>query len=1021
MQTQFEYDLLGYPPRSRGTVDAAVAALEGKLPPSSENSQVPGFSADEALGVDGDDECACGDEDCGEEGGDDGDGEEGDVEMGGDDSLLETTASLDDPISPTSGAADTSDETNEVADGEDSGEGKSKPDKKKSGRSKSSPPKLSDRLAAMSKPKPAPKEPEKETFQPEKKAEKKPKASRPSLLLRLRPTNLEESKERFFASGYTEAPRFTYAYDEEEVQKAFEDNSDVCFELLPEAKRILQKVQDEYGGPEAFLQKLYGTEKISSEEMRAEIDAYIKDHHVEDKVEIRIVESSLSAANVVKPGDGGKYIVNIASTPISKTLVPGICDHEVGTHLLRMMNDEHQAWHGRRDNYKLSNPWTTEEGFATLNTYQTMPVKLMYTQALGYWSVCRGAQIGFVELFKEISEYVSDPNRVWQKCVRIKRGMTDTSLPGAFYMDQAYFKGAVEILRHLDEVDFGRLYGGQLALQDLDKVHFIQRKEVVRLPRFMSTPKKMETYMVHCRKMIKENGIQAAVERVCKRVFVATAKEFFKTKPKQSVLRTTVTLGEGSASDGNGGSTASKTLDLSRLLDMAKPRQVKDSQSDIDKGADSDTTASRPRRTLDLSRLSQMSRPRETADAETEDDKANDSGKAWRALDLKHIQSLAKPRQVAAPTEKAQTAAKPVDVARLLELSAPRTSTPRQGSRASSASEVPPPPPPFPQQPDFERLAALAAPRKCATGVDGGEPCACPPTKAKKKRGKRSRHRIIAMVQQKRDEEGGEAGGGDEAEEAAEAEEDDSETVVLAEVSSNPLPVVAEESSRTGSPVDSSQDVRAIASPATAAVVEEQSPHTSEQDANRAITVSPNDAAAIAQEQLPAAPEECTQVTPSNHVASPDGAIERNASEGSLDRPSASSQSHRPKRASSRSSDTRVVAASVLDGDLGIASSEPPNVVKLSSERRPSRRAVARARSVGLDASASSVAAASVPLNGGNDRGLSVGGHTRRQRLPIGLPKGAAAASVNAAFATGAAAEPPLFKAVPIQMFQLGI
>merc|ERR1719482_984581 len=157
--------------------------------------------------------------------------------------------------------------------------------------------------------------------------------------------------------------------------------------------------------------------------------------------------------------------------------VQGICDHEVGTHLLRMMNDEHQVWHGIRDRYKLANPWTTEEGFATLNTYQSMPCRLMYPQALRYYAVCRGAQSGFVELFHELMTHTSDPKRCWQMCCRIKRGMIDTSLPGAFYLDQAYFKGAVEILRHLDEVDFGRLYGGQIALQDLDKVHFLLRKE----------------------------------------------------------------------------------------------------------------------------------------------------------------------------------------------------------------------------------------------------------------------------------------------------------------------------------------------------------------------------------------------------------------------------------------------------------------------------------------------------------------------------------------------------------------
>ena len=95
-----------------------------------------------------------------------------------------------------------------------------------------------------------------------------------------------------------------------------------------------------------------------------------------------------------------------------------------------MMNDDLQVWHGSRDKYHLSNPWTTEEGFATLNTYQTMPSSLLYPQALRYWAVCRSAQMGFVELFHELTPHYRDPTRRWHVCCRMKRGMLDTSLPG---------------------------------------------------------------------------------------------------------------------------------------------------------------------------------------------------------------------------------------------------------------------------------------------------------------------------------------------------------------------------------------------------------------------------------------------------------------------------------------------------------------------------------------------------------------------------------------------------------------
>lgn len=350
--------------------------------------------------------------------------------------------------------------------------------------------------------------------------------TQPSLLLRLKPTNLQEAMEAFFASDCSEAPRFTYGYPDECVVQSFAENSVICHELLPEAKRILDKVVNMEGGPSAFMQRLYGQEKCGAAELSDTVAAYLREHHIEDKVDIRIVDGMLSAANVYKEGPDEKYIVNIGSEGIARNMVQGICDHEVGTHLLRMMNDELQVWHRKRDRYKLLNPWITEEGLATINTYQKMPCKLLYPQALRYFAVCRGAELGFVELFHEILPHFSSPKGCWQVCCRIKRGMLDTSMPGAFYMDQAYFKGAVEILRHLDELDMGRLYCGQIALQDLDKVRFISRKEVVRYPHFLNSAEKVQEYMIHCRELIKENEVARALQPLCRPSYIRTAALF---------------------------------------------------------------------------------------------------------------------------------------------------------------------------------------------------------------------------------------------------------------------------------------------------------------------------------------------------------------------------------------------------------------------------------------------------------------------------------------------------------------
>mmetsp|Transcript_116275 Transcript_116275/g.183847 ORF Transcript_116275/g.183847 Transcript_116275/m.183847 type:complete len:880 (-) Transcript_116275:173-2812(-) len=598
------------------------------------------------------------------------------------------------------------------------------------------------RLEELAKPKPVLQEPEPPTLPAIPREQKKKQKNRPSLLLRLRPTNLEESWEAFSASGFQEAPRFTYAYSEDVVAKHFEENSNVCFELLPEAKRILQRVQDEYGGSETFMKQLYGERKIPAEELRDIVADYLKDHNIEDKVEIRLVDNMLAAANVTKPGADEKYVVNIANGPISWNMVQGICDHEVGTHLLRMMNDEHQVWHGSRDRYKLANPWTTEEGFATLNTYQSMPCRLMYPQALRYYAVCRGAQCGFVELFNELREHTSDPKRCWQMCCRIKRGMVDTSLPGAFYMDQAYFKGAVEILRHLNEVDFGRLYGGQIALQDLDKVHFLLRKEVVRLPRFLNSADTLKTYIAHCRRLIKENQIEAAVEKVCKPVFIRTAREFF--KPPKQKMNATIAIGEldVSGKDARSASVgASRPMDAERLADLARPRQA------LATTLQTETAPAAKTRDFDRNRVFELSLPRRRVEPEAEKEPRCSS--IPRSCNLARLEDLAKPRQLSIEyisdcNDQKRDERRGLDSKRLFELAMPRRvveSESTSNDPPDAGDSVPPPPKPL----DVARLAELAAPRKQCE--DKTVPCKCPRKSGRRKR--RSKCRILAMVQER--------------------------------------------------------------------------------------------------------------------------------------------------------------------------------------------------------------------------------------------------------------------------------
>lgn len=360
------------------------------------------------------------------------------------------------------------------------------------------------------------------------------KRTGPSVNMRVCPSNLAEAKHKFFASDCQEAPVFRYNYLDEEIDAYFAETSHVCYECLPDAERILKLMYADYGSPKRFSEQLYGPGTLDSDDLFDAIQAYVDDLNLMERVNICIVEQLLSIACVNKFSNESKFQIKIRSGALSGATVQSICDHEVGTHLLRMVNDESQTWHRNRDRYGLSNPWTTEEGLATLNTYISLPSKLLYPQALMYFAVCRGSSIGFVELFQELRSHFADPERCWTMCCRVKRGLRDTSKPGASYVGQAYFKGCVEILQNLNGLDFSLLYSGQIALQDLKRANRLIRRDNVRLPRFLSNERRYKIYWEHCLELLRVNGLDKPAQVVARPLALSAGRKIDTRRAKSS-------------------------------------------------------------------------------------------------------------------------------------------------------------------------------------------------------------------------------------------------------------------------------------------------------------------------------------------------------------------------------------------------------------------------------------------------------------------------------------------------------
>lgn len=313
----------------------------------------------------------------------------------------------------------------------------------------------------------------------------------------LKPVNLDEAERRFHESG--SSPELKYASD---VSAVFKQNSEVDFSLERLAELIIN--QPDSSADDHPL--------VTGNELLKAMKEYVQLLDLEHIVIFRQTLNALALANVLKPGSlDRKLIVHYnpeATLPLS--LVPGVCAHELGTHLLRMINDDLQVWRkAGRKKYRLSCHMATEEGLATLNTLVASNERSLRHSALNYWAVCQAAKISFTNLYHKLAAYMPDANKRFRLCIRVKRGLVHTDKPGACTLDQNYFLGAVDILRNLESTDLRLLYCGQIARVDLPRLKPVLTMRQVRLPPFLATPEAYRTH-VRCLLMIRElNGIDA--------------------------------------------------------------------------------------------------------------------------------------------------------------------------------------------------------------------------------------------------------------------------------------------------------------------------------------------------------------------------------------------------------------------------------------------------------------------------------------------------------------------------------
>lgn len=286
-----------------------------------------------------------------------------------------------------------------------------------------------------------------------------------SFLEKIRPTNLEQEKQKFlFDPNYN--PQFEYA-ERIDAQKLLR-HGDVSEEYITAAVRILDTVLAQYGGESNYLTSEKG-EKLNREQSVAVIQDFLRQNRLEDMIHLSFSRHYSARTSLKRIGTN--FVLQLR-TPVEyrEKSLQGMLHHEIGTHFFRWMNEMEQPWFQYRSDFGLHRDYlVTEEGLAVLNNKLAQDRPYLWSQALNYFLVYEGARSSFAELNRKLKKYVDDPQRRWAYCFKVKRGVEDTATDLVFSKSQIYFQGAILVLRWLVKNDYevDQLYLGKVSLSDL--------------------------------------------------------------------------------------------------------------------------------------------------------------------------------------------------------------------------------------------------------------------------------------------------------------------------------------------------------------------------------------------------------------------------------------------------------------------------------------------------------------------------------------------------------------------------
>jgi hypothetical protein len=192
--------------------------------------------------------------------------------------------------------------------------------------------------------------------------------------------------------------------------------------------------------------------------------------------------------NGVKVGVKKKEILVDKNIERSKFKLRKTIVHEVGVHALRAHNGLNSGF------VALSKPnlatyLDVEEGFATWNEYNMglLTERWLINKAALVYAIYIGEDLTFRELYNSVLGILPKKS-AFDTVYRVKRGLGDTSEPGIYAKDVAYFRGFRKVLRRLDNDPtlYTKLYAGKI---DFKQCNWVE-EGLIKKPQIVPTKEK---------------------------------------------------------------------------------------------------------------------------------------------------------------------------------------------------------------------------------------------------------------------------------------------------------------------------------------------------------------------------------------------------------------------------------------------------------------------------------------------------------------------------------------------------